>query len=538
MHTFLLFALATGIGGADERLYEGTGPHVRSVKTSNAEAQRYFDQGLNFLYAFNQNEAERSFRAAARRDPDCAMAWWGVAMANGPHYNNMTIPPEDEAEAVQALAQARRVMSDEPAADQALVRAASKRFATGGADRAKLEAAYSAELGRAYATHPKDSDLGALYAESMMNLRPWDLWTPAGKPQPGTLKIVSTLERVLAGDGDHPLALHLLIHAVEASDRPERAIPAADRLRDLQPGLGHNVHMPSHIDVRVGQWEKAIVSNEKAIAADDAYYRTRPEQGFYWLYMTHNRHMLGFAAMMVGRKALAVQATDDMVAVIPPDVRKANASWMDGWFVMPVEVRVRFGMWNDVLAYPAIDAQFPLSRALQHAARAMAHAAKGQPEQARAEQAQFYASRRNVPGEALFGGNRSWNILRVATHHMNGEVSVAEGMTDRAVAHLRAAVEAEDALNYMEPPDWIQPSRHTLGALLVREARFAEAAEVYEQDLKKLPNNGWSLFGLALCREKLGQAEEAAALRARFEKSWAMDEAPITSSCLCIPGKD
>lgn len=537
MHTLLLFALATGLTGADERLYDGTGPHTRPVATTNAEAQRYFDQGLNFLYAFNQNEAERSFRAAARRDPACAMAWWGVAMANGPHYNNMSVSPEDEAEALDALARARREMADEPAADHALIKAASRRFAQN-PDRAKLEAAYSAALGRAYAKFPADSDLGALYAESMMNLRPWDLWTAEGKPQPGTLKIVATLEEVMRRDEDHPLALHLMIHAVEASDRPERAVPAADRLRDLQPGLGHNVHMPSHIDVRVGEWHKAIVSNQKAISADDAYYRTRPEQGFYWLYMTHNRHMLGFAAMMVGQKSVALKAMDDMVAVIPPDVRQANASWMDGWFVMPVEVRVRFGMWDEVLAYPTIEERFPLSRALQHAARAMAHAAKGQPESARSEQSLFYSSRRSVPTDALFGGNRSWDILRVATHLMNGEVSVAEGQTDRAVAHLRAAVAAEDQLNYMEPPDWIQPSRHTLGALLVREGRFAEAAEVYEQDLKKLPSNGWSLYGLALCRERLGQSAEASALRARFEAVWASEETPITSSCLCIPGKD
>lgn len=534
-----ILALATLVltqgAAADERFFDGLGPHTRSITTQNSLAQRYFDQGLNLLYAFNQAEAERSFRAASRHDPASAMAWWGVAMANGPHYNNMVVSPEDEKEAVEALAAARKVMADEPAVDQAMIRATSLRFTWPQTDRAKREKAYSDALGQAARRWPKDDDLGALYAESLMNLNPWNLWTKDQKPRPGTLNILRTLEGVMRLNPKNPLALHLYIHAVEASSYPEKAIPAADRLRTLQPGLGHNVHMPSHIDVRVGAWQKSIEANQRAIEADATYRAARPDQGFYWLYMIHNWHMLGFSAMMNGQKKVAIDAMDMIAREIPEEVKQANATWMDGWFVMPVDVRLRFGMWDEVIEYPMLPDTFPLSVAMQRAARAMAFAAKKEVGSARTEQAEFYAAKQRVPADRLFGGNSAAAILAVATHLMNGEIKVAEDDVNAAIAHLRRAVTAEDALNYMEPPDWIQPSRHTLGALLLREKRFAEALAVCEADQKKLPMNGWTLYGKVLALRGLGRSGDADRVSAKFNQVWATDEMPISSPCLCIP---
>jgi len=385
--------------------------------------------------------------------------------------------------------------------------------------------------------HPKNADVGALFAESMMDLRPWDLWTHDAKPKPGTLEVVKTLERVMKLNKDNPLWLHMYIHAVEASNYPEKAEWAADRLRQLQPGLGHNVHMPSHIDVRVGAWKKAIIANEKAIEADRAYRAKRPNQFIYRIYMAHNGHMLALAAMMLGQGEKATKAIDEMCAEMPEDFKRTAAPFIDGFFSMPFEVRKRFGKWDDVLAQPQLPIYFPLSRTMRHEARAVAYAAKGMTNEARGEQSLFYADKAKVPKGTVFGNNDGHDILKVAEHLMNGEILVAEGKTDRAVAELQTAVRFEDALRYSEPPDWIQPVRHTLGALLLKEKRFADAAEVYRADLKKLPNNGWSTFGLAVCLRALGRTADADRLMAKFKTLWADADTQITSSCLCIPAK-
>ena len=521
----------------DVPLFDGTGPHTRPV-SSVPLAQKYFDQGLNMLYAFHHGEAKRSFRQATKLDPDCAMAWWGLAMANGPHINNMSVPPEDEKEAHDALVRARSTMDDDRPVDKALIRAASLRFSHPQAkDRNPLDRVFAAEMRKVWRTYPRDADAGALFAESMADLRPWDLWKTDGTPQPGTPEIVATPERVLKVQPDHPLALHLTIHALEAGLHPEKALPAADRLLDLQPGLGHNVHMPSHIYVRTGDWDKAIDSNARAMRVDKDYRAKHTHAPIYRMYMAHNNHMLSFAAMMVGRGQDAIDAVDQLVAAVPAEVQKAAAPFLDGFFAMPFEARVRFGRWDDVLAYPELPDHFPISRALRHAARAVAFAAKKMPAEAREEQRLFYLARRDpVLKDAAFGNNKATDILVVATHLMNGEILVAEGAVDGAVAHLKAGIKAEDALRYSEPPDWIQPVRHTLGALLLKEGRYREAEDVYRADLKKLPNNGWSLYGLSVCHEKAGREDQAIAARKRFEDVWAQADTKITSSCLCIPG--
>jgi len=519
-----------------ELLISGTGPHKRPVKIADGRAREFFDQGLNLLYAFNHGEAKHSFRAATRHDPNSAMAWWGLAMANGPHINNMMVMPEEEAEAVMALGKARDLLKTARAVDQDLIRATFSRFKMPQpADRGPLNVAFAREMGKLYAKYPSDADIGSLYAESMMDLRPWALWSKDYKPAPGTRTVISTLERVMAKSPNHPLALHLYIHAVEASPNPEKAVKPAERLRDLQPGLGHNVHMPSHIDVRVGDWRKAVISNEKAIKVDTEYRAKRPDQFVYRVYMAHNHHMLGFAAMMLGQKTKAIEAMDTMVANMPEDFQVAAAPLVDGFFAMPIEVRKRFGMWDEVLTMPDLPDRFPMSRTLRAAARSVAYAAKGMPKEARMEQAEFYALAKKVDPAGRFGQSAQVDIVRVAHHLMNGEILVAEDKMDRAVRELRLAAIAEDKLSFSEPPDWIQPTRHTLGAVLMKMGRYSEAAKVYQDELVQRPNNGWSLYGLAECQTKLGH-RSAAATRKKFDAAWADAEIPITSSCLCLPG--
>ncbi|GAB4220525.1 MAG: hypothetical protein Kow001_02850 [Acidobacteriota bacterium] len=519
-----------------ELFFEGTGPHTRPITTQSATAQQFFNQGLNFLYAFNHAEARRSFRAAARHDPSCGMAWWGLAAANGPHINFPSVPPEQEKEAVEALEQASALLPGLPEVERDLIQAARVRYRWPQVeDRSELDRAYADEMRKLWAKYPADVDIGALFAEAMMNLRPWDLWTQEGKPQPGTEEIVSALDKVLELNPRHPFGLHLYIHAVEASPEPQRAAEAADRLRDLQPGLAHNQHMPSHIDVRLGNWRKAIVANEKAIIADRAYRSKRAKQGFYRIYMTHNHHMLAFAAMMSGQSALAVRHIDEMLAEMPEDFRREFAPLVDGFFMMAYEVRLRFGRWDEVLAMPEPPDFFPTARAFHHAARAVAYAAKKLPEQARQEQEAFLAARRQVPEDSMFGNNRSHDLLSVAEHLTAGEILVADGRLDAAVEELRQAVKVEDSLRYDEPPNWIQPTRHPLGVILLAAGRYQEALEVYREDLRHYPNNGWSLYGMADALDRLGRKAEAEQARARFQTVWAEADMKIHSSCLCVP---
>lgn len=529
--------LSTGQAESERaKLFTGLGDLHRKVTTDAPAAQIYFDQGLAFLYAFNHDEAIRSFTQATRFDSECAMAWWGIAIANGPHINNPMVDEEHSAAAWSALLKAQEYASLATPIERALIGAAGKRYASPApADRKDLDQAYADAMRRVWKKYPKDADVGALFAESMMDLRPWDLWKPNGSPQPGTNEIVATLEDVLRIEPKHPLGLHLYIHSVEASPDPWRAMDEGDRLRFLQPALGHMVHMPSHIDVRTGQWLKAMESNERAMKADAEYRKRVPKQGFYQIYMTHNHHMFAFAAMMRGEGAKAIQAMDDMMKPFPAEWLVQMAPAIDGYMAMPIEVRVRFGKWDEVLDQPELPEHFPIARTLRAGARAVAFAAKGDPVSARREQAEFYRLRRAVPAGRSVGNSPAEGVLATAHHLMNGEILLAEGKMEAALAQLRRGVQAEDQLRYDEPPDWIQPVRHTLGAALLKMGRLKEAEQVYRADLAKLPNNGWSLYGLSEALARRGQNVEAKKLRQQFEEVWARADTRITSSCLCLP---
>ena len=346
---------AGNVGAKDEPFFAGLGQHERKVTTDSPKAQRYFNQGLGFYHGFNHGAAIRSFAEATRLDPKCAMAHWGIALASGPHINFALVPPPAAKLAWKELKLAQENAAHASPVERDLIEALSHRYANPQPeDRAPLDLAYAEAMRKVWQKYPNDTDVGALFAEAMMDLRPWNQWTPEGEANPGTEEVLATLDAVLKLDPKHPFANHLYIHAIEASPQPERAMAAADRLRTLQPGLAHNVHMPSHIDIRTGNWQKAIETNEKAVAAAESYRQTMgPAEGFLNVYNAHNRHMLSYAAMMTGQRALALKHIRAMVAEMPADFLKENALLAEGFAAMPLEVMVRFGMWDEILAEPA-----------------------------------------------------------------------------------------------------------------------------------------------------------------------------------------
>jgi len=524
---------------AKEPLYDGLGSYSRKVTTDSAEAQRYFDQGLGFLHGFNHRAAIRAFQQAAELDPECAMAHWGVALACGPHINSMAVPPPAAELAWKELELAEKNAGNASPVEQALIDALAKRYANPQPeDRSGLDRGYADAMRGVWKKYPKDPDVGALFAEAMMNLRPWDQWTPDGNPQPGTDEIIATLDAVLKLNPNHPLANHLYIHAVEASPNPERAMAAADRLRNLQPGLAHNVHMPSHIDIRTGQWLKAVDTNAKAVEADQRHRKIfGPPKGFLNVYIAHNRHMLAYAAMMTGQRDLAMTHIRAMVAEMPADFLNENALQAEGNVAMPLEVMVRFGLWDEILAEPEkYSDKMWFTRAFHHAARAIAFAAKGDTVNARKAQSVFVERAKLVPKDDFVSNNSCEALLAVAIPMVEGEILIAEGKIDRGIEQLRAAIQKEDALKYDEPPGWLIPVRHSLGAVLMKQQRFAEAEQVYRDDLARLPENGWSLLGLAeSLRKQNKNTDEVAQTQTKFKKVWAKADLTITTSCLCQP---
>ncbi len=527
------------VRAAKEPLYDGLGSYSRKVTTNSAEAQRYFDQGFAFLHGFNHRAAIRAFQQAAEIDPGCAMAHWGIALACGPHINSIAVPPPAAELAWKELGLAQKNSGNASPVERALIGALAKRYANPQPeDRSGLDRAYADAMREVWKKYPKDPDVGALFAEAMMNLRPWDQWTPEGKPQPGTDEITATLDAVLKLNPNHPAANHLYIHAVEASPNPERAMAAADRLRNLQPGLAHNVHMPSHIDIRTGQWLKAVDTNAKAVEADQRYRKIfGPPKGFLNVYIAHNRHMLAYAAMMTGQRDLAMKHIRAMVAEMPSEFLTENALQAEGNVAMPLEVMVRFGLWDDIFAEPErYTDKMWFTRAFHHAARAIAYAAKGDTANAHNAQSVFVERAKLVPKEDFLGNNSCEALLAVAIPMVEGEILIAEGKIDGGIEQLRAAIRKEDALKYDEPPGWLIPVRHSLGAVLMKQQRFAEAEQVYRDDLARLPENGWSLLGLAeSLRKQKKNADEIAQTQRKFEKVWAKADLTITTSCLCQP---
>lgn len=525
--------------GSKVPLFAGMGSHHRTITTKSPDAQRYFDQGLVWAFAFNHDEAIRSFEQAIKYDSDCAMAWWGIAYCNGPHINNPSMDDNHSLAAWDALQRAVSHKGNASAVEQDLIDALSKRYASPPPkDRRPLDEAYAAAMREVWKKHPKDGDVGTLFAESMMDLRPWDLWALDGAPRPETPEVLSALEDVLAMNPNHPGANHFYIHAVEASPHPDKAIAAADRLRFAVPAAGHLVHMPAHIDVRTGKWEEAAKANIRATEADRKYRAAVPKQGFYHIYMAHNSHFLAYASMMEGRQAAALKAAREMLAGVPKEYAEKNAAMVDGFMTIEMETLMRFGRWDEVLKLDAPPSYFPFAKAKWHFSRAVSYAAKGQVEQAEKEKLVFTMAVEKVPKDAMLMINHAHHVLKIAEHMLNGEIAFRKGKIDESVVELNKAIELEDQLRYMEPPEWIQPVRHTLGAILNNAGRYDEAAKVYRADLAKYPENGWSLYGMAQCLKSRGDISAAKDYEERFKKAWKRADYKITSTCACVAKAD
>jgi tetratricopeptide (TPR) repeat protein len=505
-------------------LYTDLGTHHKAVGTRVPLAQQYFDQGFRLVYGFNHAEAIRSFTRATELDPACAMCWWGIAYAYGPHVN----AGMDSASGVKAYQAAQKALSLSRKASpwqRAYIRAVAARYAAvPPTNRAALDSAYSRGMADVARKYPNDLDAAALYAESLMDLRPWNYWTPEGKPYPGTEEIVRQLERVIARNPEHPGACHYYIHAVEAVN-PQLAVPCAERLARLMPGVGHMVHMPAHIYIRVGRYNDAAASNVHAIHTDETFIEGQKPTTVYSLaYYPHNIHFLAFASTMAGRSTQAIDAARTLKSKVNLDVARqvGMLQEMVPYYVLTITT---FGRWDDVLAEPLPPSDIRMSLAMAYYARGVAYAAKGQPAEARTALDTVKAIDAATPADAP-----DKTPVSIAVHALMGEIATRSGKLDEGIAHFREALKIEDAGLYFEPPKWYYPIRHSLGAALLKAGQNTEAEAVYREDLKRFPENGWSLFGLAAALRAQGKSAEAAAVDQRFSKAWSAADVKLTAS--------
>ncbi len=515
--------------------YEGVDTCELEVTTSSPEAQEWFDQGMAFMYGFNHEEAIRSFAEAARLDPDCTMAWWALAHASGTDLNNGYMSEDDSRRAYDASRKAVRTSGDKPAMEAALAYAAAIRFTwPHPEDRGELDEAYAEAMGDVYERFGDHPDIATLYADSLMLLQPWEYWTVDAQPVGRILEAVSALERALRTEPDHAGASHYLIHALEAGD-PARAEAAADRLATRVPGSGHLLHMPSHVYVHLGRYADSTDANQRAVAADLAYFAASGEPDFYTLYYAHNVHMLAYSAMMEGREQVAVDAAAQLVRDIPEEFIEQESAFIDGLMATPYHVSIRFGRWQEVLDAPQPPEWRIFSLAQWHYARGVALSATGRTEQARVELAAFERIAPTVPDEWLAGSNPAGMVLQLAEAMLRGEILWREGKADEAFEVLAAGVAVEDSMVYDEPPGWMQPVRHAYGALLMADDRAEQAEAVYRADLTRNRNNGWALLGLEQALRAQGRAQEATAIAVSKQQAWARSDMNATSSCFCEP---
>jgi len=518
----------------EERPYYDLGGFHRLVSTDSPQAQIWFDRGLLLCFGFNHEEAVRCFERAWQEDPGMPMALWGIAYALGPNINNLEIEPPQIAQANAFLRLAGLHADHATQLEQKLIKTLVLRYAVPvPEDRQPLNKAYADAMRNVHQVHPDDPLVAALFAESLMNLRPWNYWSPDGRPAQETPEIVSVLEKGLEKSPNYPGLCHLYIHVMEASPWPEKALLAADVLRDVAPGAGHLVHMPSHIDVLLGNYDAAIKANQKAIAADAKFLEREGAHNFYTFYRIHNYHFLVYGAMFDGQAELALSTARDIPKQVPEDFLKELTDYLDAFMPMPLHVLIRFGRWNEILEEPQPEAYLPMSRSIWHYARALAYAATGRVTKAQAERNAFEKVRTTVPETSILFNNTSRDILGVASEMVAGEIAYRKGAFDQAFKHLRKAIQLDDELNYDEPWAWMQPARHALGALLLEQGRVAEAEEVYRNDLRRHPKNAWALHGLAESLERQGKAEDALKCQADFQTAASRADVKVDRSCFC-----
>ena len=519
------FADAAGadfMGSPNERepIFDGIGDIHHKVSTDAPFAQQFFDQGVSFIYAFNLPEALGSFREAARRDPNLAMAYWGIALALGPYYN----APPDAAQGKMAFAAIAKAQSLEPNAtesERGFIDALAKRYPANGLVDDAHAKAYADAMRQLAHRYPDDADANTMFAESLMDLHPWALWTSDGKPIEGTEELVATLEATIEKHPNHSGANHYYIHAVEASKNPERALPEADRLAKLAPGAGHLVHMPSHIYFRVGRYDDAAKANAHAIRVDRAYIRERGDKNDYaMMYYPHNIDFMWASYMMEGNQREARKAARELAEAVPFDAAH-EFPMAEGLASPMILTEVRFAEWKSALREKAPPPDLAYSNVIWHYGRGMAFAAQGNAADASSELAQLESNRAKIAPALLFDTEPAANLAKIASLTLKGEQEIAAGKTDAGLNDLKGAVIAQDSLGYDEPPPWYAPVRQIYGVELLKAGRAHDAEVVFRDDLAQYPENGWSLHGLAIALRARGNAREADAVQARFNKAWA-----------------
>lgn len=526
-----------GIVGAT--LLDGLGNYHFAITTSKPEVQRWFDQALMLTYGFNHDAAERSFLRATELDPDCAMCWWGASLVLGPHVN-AAMDPANNAAAWTRLQKAIALAPKATPREQAYIRALSARYAeTTPEDRKPLDAAYVDATGKLAAEFPDDLDAATFHAEAMMDTQPWDYYDADLRPKGHTTAIVSTLESVIKRNPDHAGALHLYVHAVEASADPQRGAAAADHLRTLIPGSGHLVHMPAHIYSRVGRWHDAVLANQVAIKADDAYLAIcrGNTKGIYPLgYVPHNHHFLWFAASMEGSGAMAKSAADQTAnrTNLPDLMRQPGFAGLQQYWLTPWFERVRFGRWDEIVGAPNPAPDLPYVTAIWHYAQGMAAVRQQRLDDADQHLKELAKRAADPVMETLTVWDRYplAHAARIAERTLTGELATARGDRAAGIAALREATVIEDKIPYDEPPGWHAPTRQTLGVLLLAADQPAEAEAVYRDELRRNPENGWSLFGLAQSLRAQKRDAEAKEVEARFAKAWQNADIKLTASRL------
>ncbi|HEX5834950.1 MAG TPA: alpha/beta fold hydrolase [Pyrinomonadaceae bacterium] len=512
-------------------LAQGLGDVSLPVTTNNPEAQKFFNQGLAYIYAFNHDEAVRSFKQATQLDPQLAMGYWGMALGLGSNYNVQADGPS----LLSAYTNLQKAIELAPKAsehERAYINALAKRYSSDlNVDKQKLAVDYKIAMGELMKRYPDDMDAATLYAESMMNLRPWKLWSLDGKPAEETLEIVAVLESVLRRNPNHTGANHYYIHAVEASNNAERALPSAARLGKLAPKAGHLVHMPSHIYIRTGDYAEAAQSNVDAIAADREYITKTGAQGLYtMMYYNHNIHFLASASALKGRYADSIKAARELETNVAPHLKAMPM--LEMFRPYPIVSQVRFNRWDDVLKEPKPDEALKITTGFWHFARGSAYAATNQPDKADAELKALQAVAKTIPADAPLGNNVAVNVMKVADLALAGKIAFARGDKQTAFRLLNEAAAAEHATSYNEPADWDLPVGEVLGGLLLSSGEYAAAEKAFRDELKRHPRNGRALFGLAESLKQQGNKSSAQMVWREFEEAWKDADTKLTVGAL------
>ncbi len=526
-----------GFDGTLTPLFAGlTENFTYPITTTSKIAQKYFDQGLILSYGFNHAEAARSFKEAARQDPDCAMCYWGLGYVLGPNYNSI-MNKGVLADANEAIENARLRAHKSSPKENALIHALSKRYPKSyDEDPKPFYKTYADELKKAHEHFPDDQDISALYAEALMDLHPWELWLKTGEPQPWTSEILEIIEGVLKKNPKHVQAVHLYIHATEAGNNPERAIPFANTMRNLIPGSGHLVHMASHTYINSGYYHEGTMANERAVKVDSAYLEKCQVAGVYPIgYYPHNWHFLAACATLEGKGKRALEASQFMAKyVADKGMKHPDRAYLQQFYSIPWHIMIKFSMWDKILSEPQPSDTLIYPQAIWNYAQGMAYSAKGMSKDAMKSLSQLKKLEVDTSIAKMYfsDSTKSIDLLEIARLVLEGEIAYRKGDFISSISYFHHAIEKEDRLHYNEPPDWFFSVRHKLGQVLIEARQFAEAEKTYRDDLKKYKENGWALIGLYQTLLKQGRKTEAKLVKNRYDRAWQFADMPLTASVL------